>query len=375
MKRILIFYTSIGLGHKIIAENIGWHLQQAGYEVKLSDILEVQSGFLVDVGKWLHSFINTRLPFVWKFLYTSQGFNKLTLGLRVPLAGKNSGRAQKAIEEFNPDLVIATQTTGSAIVSYLKRQGIYKNKFAIAFSDYHLHPYWLYKEADLYLSNIPEQKTEMVQQGIPENKIVVAGITLQPHPEVDVAEVRGRLGLTEGDQAVLMASGSLGTGVSPEWTLDFVQQLAKVSPKARAIIVCGKNEALRAELSELLKGTSALVFGYYKPMSELYAVSEIFVTKPGGLSVAESLSWALPLLITHWLPGQEELNYTYLSEKNLIMPVSVHSKVAELADIVGSELATHNFKQSLSQNAAWNDLIQEKRLGQAIKTAVSQLLN
>lgn len=374
MKRVMIFYTSVGLGHKIIAENIAWHLRRAGFDVKLADILEVQSGVLVDFGTWLHQFVNRRLPFIWKFLYNSKTFNRLTLWLRVPLAGKNSGRAASLIAQFNPDLVITTQTTASAIVSHLKQRGVYHGKFAIAFSDYHLHEYWLYEGADLYLANIPEQKEEMVRLGILPEKIVVAGITLQPLPEIDPAAVRAKLGIAPDAPVVLMASGSLGTGMSPQDLLAFVRLLQVESPSARAVIVCGKNAELQAALEPLLKDTNALVFGYYAPIAELYAIADIFVTKPGGLSVAESLAWQLPLLITHFLPGQEEHNLVYLRAKNLIMPAGPGVKQSELVKIAAGEAATRGFKQSLASNQAWSDLIQQNRLGQAVISAVSQLL-
>lgn len=374
MKRILIFYTSVGLGHKIIAENIGYHLTKAGFEVRLSDILEVQSGFLVDFGTWLHQLVNKHFPFIWRFLYNSKGFNKLTLRWRVPLAAKNSQRAAKAIAEFNPDLVIATQTTGSAIVSFLKQKGIYKNKFAIAFSDYHLHPYWLYDQADLYLANIEEQKVEMVRQGIPAEKIIVTGMTLKPLPELDKQSVRQKLSLSPTDKVVLMASGSLGTGMSPHHLLSFIKSLESKNSNARVIIVTGKNTQLLTQLTPLVKQTKALVFGYYSPMAELYCIADIFVTKPGGLSVAESLAWNLPLLITHWLPGQEELNYTYLVRNKLIMPEGLGVKHNKLSEIVSQELSTQSFRNSLSQNGVKKELVQENRLGQAIIQAVSQLL-
>ena len=41
MKKILILYTSHTHGHKAVAENIGFYLEQAGYEVKLSDVLKL----------------------------------------------------------------------------------------------------------------------------------------------------------------------------------------------------------------------------------------------------------------------------------------------------------------------------------------------
>ncbi len=46
-RKIIILYTSIGLGHKYIALNIGYHLEKAGFEVKYHDVLELQTGFTV----------------------------------------------------------------------------------------------------------------------------------------------------------------------------------------------------------------------------------------------------------------------------------------------------------------------------------------
>ena len=43
-------------------------------------------------------------------------------------------------------------------------------------------------------------------------------------------------------------------------------------------------------------------------MDELYAIADVFVGKPGGLSTAESLRWNLPLIVCYTLPGQEEKN-------------------------------------------------------------------
>jgi processive 1,2-diacylglycerol beta-glucosyltransferase len=374
MKRILIFYTSVGLGHKIIAENIGWHLSHAGYDVRLEDILEVQSGPLVNLGTSLHQFVNKHLPFIWKFLYNNKIFTKLSLPLRVPLAAGNSDRAAQLIADFEPDLVITTQTTASAIVSHLKKAGDYQGKFAIAFSDYHFHPYWVYDNADFYLANIPEQKISMREQGIGDKKIEVCGITLKPRATVDTAEVLDQLGISPKAPVVLMASGSLGTGVTVSYYREFVDALKAKSPTARVVIVCGKNESLRHELETALSGTQAIVFGYFKPMAKLYAIADIFITKPGGLSVAESLQWQLPLLITHWLPGQEEHNYNYLMEKGLIMPVSTGVKPSELAEWTHAEISTHDFRESLQANSAWQDITQENRLGQAVISAINTLL-
>lgn len=115
-KRILILHTSIGLGHKSIAENIGAALASNGYEVRLEDILQVQKGKLVNFGTTLYRIINVHLPWLWSWLYKSTDHGilfHLTLPLRVPLASKHHKKLLQIIQEFKPDLIISAQITAT----------------------------------------------------------------------------------------------------------------------------------------------------------------------------------------------------------------------------------------------------------------------
>lgn len=376
-KKVLILYTSVGLGHKTIAENIGWHLEQDGMQVKLFDILEVQSGALVNFGTGLHSFINRKLPFIWKWLYMSKLMTFLTVPFRVKLASKNTGRTLQIIKEFNPDLVITTQTTASAVMCALKDSGDYKNKLAIAFSDYHFHPFWLYKQADAYLVNIVEQKQEMIKRGVSEDKIFVCGMTLKPKPEIDVASVKQRLGIEASDKVVLLASGSLGIGSSADGLLNLIAQIESKQTSNNStsyIIVCGKNEAMLKELQAKNKNPKTKLFGFYTPLAELYAISDLFVTKPGGLSTAESLQMHLPLFVTHILAGQEELNYYYLRDRKLIEPV-MDLSIPELADKIIKELEDHAIRDALSQNNSLIELVGQNRKPEQLFAAIQYLFH
>ncbi len=376
-KKVLILYTSVGLGHKTIAENIGWHLEQDGMQVKLFDILEVQSGSLVNFGTGLHSFINRKLPFIWKWLYMSKLMTFITVPFRVKLASKNTGKTKQIINEFNPDLVITTQTSASAVMAALKDSGDYKNKLAIAFSDYHFHPFWLYQQADAYLVNIVEQKHEMIKRGVSEEKIFVCGMTLKPKPEIDVASVKQRLGVPQNDKIVLLASGSLGIGSSADGLLSLIDQIESSHTSNLStsyIIVCGKNEAMLKELQEKNKNSKTKLFGFYTPLSELYAISDLFVTKPGGLSTAESLQMHLPLFVTHILAGQEELNYHYLKDRKLIEPV-MDLSIPELADKIIKELGDHAIRDALSQNSSLLELVGQNRKPEQLFAAIQYLFH
>jgi len=335
-KKVLIFHTSVGLGHKSMAENIGAQLKAGGLEVKLADIGQVQNGSFEKVVVAAHQFINLHLPFIWAWLYFWGHY--VVYPFRVFIARFNCAEAKQFIEGYNPDLIISTQTTSSAVVSYLKKTGFYNKPFVIAFSDYHLHPYWMYKNADFYLANIIEQKEEMIRRGIPKEKIFVCGMSLKPKLEVDENLVRQKLNIKSGEQIILVGSGSLGTGFHE----NLLEQLSAVK-NAKILVVCGKNEEYKKYLETKFAGTNILPLGYYCPMGELYSVSDIFFTKPGGLTVAESLQYNLPIIVTHILPGQEKLNLEYLLSKGLVeqMSASVPDQIIR-AKMRKIELATNS---------------------------------
>jgi processive 1,2-diacylglycerol beta-glucosyltransferase len=358
MKKILILHTSVGLGHKSIAENIGYYLAAAGYEVKLADIGKVQDGQFEKVVVAVHQFINKRLPFVWGWLYRWGYYPSLPF--RVFIAGYNYKPAKSYIDEFGPDLIITTQTTASAVVAYLKKRKLYSGKFGIAFSDFHLHRYWLYNRADFYLANTEEQKRQMIALGIAPDKIFVCGITLKPQIEVEPSSVKQKLGIRPTEKVVLVGTGSLGLGFK-EKDLGELSDLQNT----KIIFACGKNAELYQRIQNL-NYKNVIPLKFYQPMDELYAIADIFVGKPGGLSTAESLRWNLPLVVCYTLPGQEEKNLAYLLRRRLVI-----NRPENLAVSVGRELKMGEFGQSLKQNPERLKVFQE---GEVLILAVKRVL-
>lgn len=368
-EKILILYTSVGLGHKFIAQNIAFHLQRDGYEVMLHDVLQLQQGWLVDFGTWLHSLINRRFPFVWRWLYFSKAVNKITLPLRVPLAKSNSQKVFEVIEEFQPQAVICTQTTASATIASLKQQGKFHGKFVIAFSDYHLHYHWLYQGVDLYLVNIEEQKQEMISLGINPEKIKVCGITLEPKPKVDALQLKHKLGIPESNQVVLVGSGSLGIGF-PRQLLESYLRAMTFKPNLSIIVACGKNTDLRQRL-ESLKHPNLIVLGFTDQLKNYYQVADLFLTKPGGLTIAESLQAGTKILITHTLPGQEEPNYEYLLRHGLVYPMPKPLNLANLLKATEAALTGPNYSET-NESLMITHLGEE---GKVLTSAINELFH
>jgi processive 1,2-diacylglycerol beta-glucosyltransferase len=287
--------------------------------------------------------------------------------LRVPLAKMNSEKLFLIVKQFSPDCILSTQTTASAAVASLIEQKKYLGKFVIAFSDYHLHKFWLYDQADLYLVNTDDQRQEMVSLGVPENKIIVCGITLKPKPEVNSKELRKEIGIAVDQKIIVFGSGSLGIGFDYKLLKNFLKQITNKDSNIAVVVLCGKNESLKAKLlSEHIPNVIPL--GFFLNPSRLYQSAELLITKPGGLTIAEALQANVKILITHTLPGQEEPNYKYLLSRNLVFQKPEPLTAQNLTDTVMAILSSEQTSNLLESQKITN-------LGTEGKTLINAINN
>lgn len=375
-RRILILYTAHTLGHKTIAENIGYHLEQDGFEVRLADALKTEETASVSKFLWVHTFINTHMAFIWKWLYMWAYIP--TMPFRTLVAKFHAKKILAIINEYKPDVVITTQTSPSAVISYLKSKKLYNGKFGVAFSDFHFHPYWAYPGVDFYLANIPEQAAILKSKGVDPASIFICGMTLRPLVETaNLTDIRASLHIPVSAKVVLVGSGSMGIRFPDSLTsliIDISNAYEGKSEECHIIVACGRNNALVSELTAQFKEHSNVhILGFYTPMQDLYSISDVFITKPGGLSVSEALREGLPLIVTHILPGQEELNLRYLSDRHLVQNLYVEPSI-EWARLVIAQLDNSHARQSLILNPARVQLVEWGK-GEAVIEAVRSMFH
>jgi processive 1,2-diacylglycerol beta-glucosyltransferase len=79
------------------------------------------------------------------------------------------------------------------------------------------------------------------------------------------------------------------------------------------------------------------VFGYVREIPELMALSDVMVSKAGGVTTSEALA-ELPMVIIHPIPGQEEDNAAFLQEVGAAL---VAPTLRDLPGVVSDLLADH----------------------------------
>jgi len=172
-------------------------------------------------------------------------------------------------------------------------------------------------------------------------------------------EVQSKLGLspsTEPDVVLLMGGGE-GFGNLYEVAVKIGVSLA-AHGRGQLVVVCGRNEALKAQLDlvdfqELAASTEAwspLVLGFVSNVDEYMSAADLLVTKAGPGSIAEAMIKGLPCVLTNFIPGQEEGNITFVTENKTGTYVSDETP-EEVAETVNAWLWDPDLLRKMSANA------------------------
>lgn len=176
------------------------------------------------------------------------------------------------------------------------------------------HALWYDKRADLILVPTETARQRALKYNMPEEKVRVVGLPIADRycqPMKRKSTLRKRLGWIQGKPVVLLVGG--GEGMGP---------LAKT---ARAIdgsgldvmlvIVCGRNQRLKASLEAEKWENPAFIYGFTRDMPDFMRASDFIVTKAGPGTIAEALNAQLPIILYAKLPGQEDGNVTFVQEE------------------------------------------------------------
>ena len=90
-------------------------------------------------------------------------------------------------------------------------------------------------------------------------------------------------------------------------------------------------------VKELDKEKFVKVLEYTDKVPELMSISDLVVTKPGGLTTTESLASGLPIVVINPIPGQEEENATYLEEHKVAIWIKKNDDVEEILNNLFSD--------------------------------------
>lgn len=313
--KILVIYATAGEGHKKAAEAIYEKLKlKTSHEIILVDALDYTNRFFRFSYSRGYSFLISRLPFIWGIFFWIT--NNRVLIWPVTLVRNfsnfiNSRKLARFILAQNTDIVISTHFFSNRVVSSLKRSSGLKAKLISVITDFSIHNFWLAEEVDMYTVAYPKLKDFLVLRGVKAEKIKVMPIPVRGgfFKSFDKECLCRKANIKPDIFTALIVTGAIGVGPIEK----IVNSLQK---HIQLLVVCGRNQRLFNKLVKL-GNESLVVFGLVDNMHELMSISDVIITKAGGLTISESLVKKLPMIFFNLIPGQEKANARLMQSQGI----------------------------------------------------------
>ncbi|PNQ82781.1 glycosyltransferase [Paenibacillus sp. F4] len=314
--KILILYASYGEGHVQAARAIMDSLRRLGRcEVQLLDLMAESHPWLNGLTKFVYMQSFKTIPQLYGWVYNITRGMKAKSAFGHVLHSFGMRQLTLTLKKELPDLVI--HTFPQLALPALRRKMEMNLPIVNVVTDFDLHGRWLHPDIDRYYVATEDIQQEAAQRGIPIERIIATGIPIHASfynmsaNEVPVQE-QVIPSLQSETTTVLIMAGAYGvlSGI-----LDICRQLSKL-PQLRLLIVCGRNQQLKAEVDGLYADHPDIyTYGFVDFVPALMRASNLVITKPGGITLSESIASGLPILVFKPVPGQELNNALYLQQK------------------------------------------------------------
>lgn len=322
MKKILIFYASYGGGHLNAAKSIKEYIDNNyNYcDTEMIDCMKYVNLPIEKVTTAAYREMAKKMPWAWGKIYTDSQ--------KGPLAHISSKSNQifaikllKLLREKQPDIIISTHPFGSQMCSYLKRKKKINAKIATILTDFSPHDQWLVGSdyTDYFFVAHDKMKEYLISKGIPENKVFATGIpiSLRFLRKYNKREILNNFNFVDTRKTILFfAGGEFGLGKST--TTELFKKLVMNFNDIQVIAIAGRNEKMKSSFEQIInnynKKDLIKVLEYTDKVPELMSISDLVISKPGGLTTSECLAMNLPMIIINPIPGQEEENAEFLEK-------------------------------------------------------------
>ena len=148
-------------------------------------------------------------------------------------------------------------------------------------------------------------------------------------PPLDASERRAlqrALGLHSGRFVVLLTGGAEGSGRLYRRAAAILRRTEEFD----VAVICGRNDVLRRRLLRLARRADGrlIVQGFVDNMADWLRCADVVVGKAGPGTIAEATCCATPLLLTSYVPGQEQGNAEF------VVTAGAGRRVPRLRDMV-----------------------------------------
>ncbi|HET9076690.1 MAG TPA: glycosyltransferase, partial [Acidimicrobiales bacterium] len=198
--------------------------------------------------------------------------------------------------------------------------------------DFAAHGLWVDPDVDVHFCLHDDQAARVRSLGARQAEATgpVVAPAFSEHG-VDRAEARRRLGLGDGDRAVLIVAGSWGAG-----HIERTARAVAADGRFRPLVVTGSNTSLQRRLQAAGCGD---VFGWVDDMAALMIAADVMVENAGGLMAMEAMAVGTPVVSFGPIPGHGRENVIRMDAAGVSRYATSEAHLLDLLDRVVTDEA------------------------------------
>jgi len=312
LPHILFIFSDTGGGHRSAAEAIIEALQREFPDQVTTEMVDIFREYApppFDLAPEAYPVLS-RVPEVWRLGYqlsdgqrrTRWAFNVLWPYVKRP--------SERLLNEHPCDLVVSVHPLiNDPISRAAKKRGL---PYITVVTDLvSTHAAWYCGLPDIIVVPTEAARQRAVAAGVPEENVRVIGLPVAErfnHIQESPQAIRRRLGWPLDRPVVLLVGG--GEGMGPMEAVAHAINEARLP--ATLVIVCGRNQALKARLEQVAWNEPTFVYGFVKEMHLFMRAADILITKAGPGTISEAFIVGLPIILYSRMPGQEDGNVEYV---------------------------------------------------------------
>ena len=206
------------------------------------------------------------------------------------------------------DTVICTHTFAALMVSEVVKTHLPNLKTCFIATDYTCSPSVKDSSLDRYFIPASSLSGDFLGGGVTSERLRACGIPVRQmfRSSVRKEDAKRAFGIPADHKHLVMMCGSMGCGP----IMSIARRIGRDLPDDQDLtIVCGTNKQLYRRLQRrFYDAKNVHVRSYVKDMALLMDSADLYLTKPGGISVTEAASMRLPMVFIDAVAGCEEYN-------------------------------------------------------------------
>lgn len=340
--KILILTVSTGQGHNTVAEVLKNNFEKNGYEVAIEEPLKKSSEKWNRIVTQGYEVLAVKFPHIYDLVYKLSNTKIIWFILSKIINVIVKDKIYDIIQKHQPSLIISSHAMLLEPVCSLKRSKKISIPLISIVTDYKAHQSYINKGVDAYITGSNAINEKLIRNGILQNRIYMYGIPVRDEFRTKSNNIK-----SHGIFTVLLEGGSMGVPKLKE----SLESIMKIEEGLKLIVVCGKNEELKNEIESMCKSYNGNknieIYGFSSEISRFMDESDVIVTKPGGITVAEAFYMDLPIIIPYYIPGHEKENKDVLVEEGAALYVKNNSLGSEIQSLIKDKSKLSYLKKNI----------------------------